>query len=64
MLGNEKGFKDRNIGAQTVFEKERDQLLSEAPNKRHCMDDVKKMLYTSYADPDIPECKNLLSFPE
>ena len=54
MLGNEKAFKDRNIGVKTVFEREREDLISEAPSKRHCMDDVKQMLYTSYGDPESP----------
>jgi len=63
LLGNETTAKDKAGGADNWFEIERKTHQSEIPDKTHVLDDVKKMLYTNYADSGAEMTKTLLSNP-
>lgn len=63
MLGNEKAQKDIHPGNDNLFECERKDHIDTLSEKTAVLDDVKKMLYTNYAEPTAEISKNLLSFP-
>ena len=45
ILGNEKALKDKNPNEHTVFEKEREDHLSQLKSKIGVLNDAKTMLY-------------------
>lgn len=62
IIGNEQSQKDKAGGADNLYEVERNVHSNEIPVKTHVLDDVKKMLYTNYAEPGA-DTKTLLSMP-
>ena len=63
MMGNEVVMKDTTQGADNWYEVERATHHSDIPVKAHCLDDVKKMLYTDYNDTENEMTRKLLSVP-